>query len=299
MYINLNAEALGISGMQSEMIELALTYKFRGMDVDVAKFGKQAQLRGMEHARRLLDSAKLHISGFELPVRWQGDEATYKEDLGQLEGLAKSVAEIGASGCHTVVQPACDDRPYHENFEFHRERFSEIADILAPHGIRLGLGFLAPAHHRQGHEYQFISTPDALLTLMKTIVVPNIGVVVDLWHWHVGGGSVEQLRELSPEQVVNVRVADVPADAALEEITEQDRLPPGETGVVPAAAAFSVLSDIGYQGPVTPFPHASKLAGRTRDRIVQHAAEALLKIVRDIGGEPATEVAAVGTDAAE
>ena len=29
------------------------------------------------------------------------------------------------------MQPACNERPYHENFEFHRQRFSEIADVLA------------------------------------------------------------------------------------------------------------------------------------------------------------------------
>ena len=36
MYKNLNTEILGITGRQSEIIELALTYGFRGIEIDIA-----------------------------------------------------------------------------------------------------------------------------------------------------------------------------------------------------------------------------------------------------------------------
>ncbi len=65
MYKNLNSDALGISGRQSELIELALTHKFSGLDLDLAPLCRQVQSRGLEHARRFLDSAKLKIGGFE------------------------------------------------------------------------------------------------------------------------------------------------------------------------------------------------------------------------------------------
>jgi len=35
------------------------------------------------------------------------------------------------------------------------------------------------------------------------------------------------------------------------------------------------LVEIGYDGPVTPIAHPSQFQGRTRDKIVQHAAEGL------------------------
>ena len=57
MYKNLCSEALGVSGRQSELIELALTYGFKGIDLDLVSFAKQVELRGLEHAGRFLESA--------------------------------------------------------------------------------------------------------------------------------------------------------------------------------------------------------------------------------------------------
>jgi len=275
MYKNLNCESLGVSGRQSELLELALTYDFLGLDLDMIPFCKQVELRGLEHARRFIDSAKVRVGGFELPVRWQGDEAVYREDLGELPKVAEAAASVGATGCRTVVMPTCDDRPYHENFEFHRQRLTEIADALAPHSIQLGLDFLAPAHHREDQQFQFISSAETLILLMKTIGVANVGVVVDLWSWHVGGDGNALLKELSGDQIVSVRVADIAAEADLETISEDQRLLPGADGVIDCAAALTHLANLEYQGPVAPFPSPTQFVTMTRDQIVKLASDSL------------------------
>jgi len=277
MFRNLNPQALGVSGRQSELIELALTYGFRGMDLDMVEQTRLVENRGAESAGKFLASAQIKIGGFELPIRWQGDDAVYREDLGKLAKIAETAALYETTGCFTTVMPACDERPYHENFEFHRQRFSEIADILAPYGLRLGLGFLATPAPREGKQFQFISSPDALLTLMKTLGVPNVGIVLDLWHWHIGGGTLEQIRELTPEQIVAVRIADVAPDADLSQITEQQRLIPGVGGAVDVLSALQVVRDLGYEGPVSPFANGSQFTGMTRDGIVHDAGLAMEK----------------------
>ena len=54
-----------------------------------------------------------------------------------------------------------------------------------------------------------------------------MGLCLDVWEWHVGGGTLEQLREFPVEKIVMVRIADLPADANLETVTEEERLLPG------------------------------------------------------------------------
>lgn len=279
MYKNLNAESLGISARQHELIELALTYKFRGIDLDIESLMKQVELHGVEHATRYLTSANVRIGGFELPVRWDAEDAVYQEDLQRLTQIAEVAASLGAIGCTTNVLPYSDGRPYHENFEFHRKRLTEVADLLQAHGIRLGLGFLAPAACNEGHDSPFIVTPDALVTMIKTIVSTNIGLTLDLWHWHVGGGSLDQIKEVTPDQIVSVRIADVPADVDLREITEEQRLVPGTTGVVPAAATLRWLSEQEYRGPVTAYCHPTQFSGVTRNQAVEQAAQALANLM--------------------
>ena len=132
MYKNLNSWTLGISGRQSELIELALTYGFRGIDIDIQDMIGRSESKGVEHATRFLLSAQklLRIGGFDLPVVWADDEATYKADLAKLPEIAEMAAMVGAQGCVTTVVAASASLPYQENFELHRERLAEMAERL-------------------------------------------------------------------------------------------------------------------------------------------------------------------------
>ena len=79
MFKNLNPSALGISGHQSEIIELVLSYGFDGMDLNVPDMATRAKLKGMPYARRLLDSAKIRIGSFPLPLALEADEDEYQK----------------------------------------------------------------------------------------------------------------------------------------------------------------------------------------------------------------------------
>src|SRR5687767_13415413 len=156
MYKALNPRGLGISGRQSEIIELALTYGFRGVEWDILEFAKRVQVQGLDKAKRFLESAHLRMSGFELPMRWRGEQSTFESELQNLDQLATYAAAAGAKACHTTIMPATDMFPYHENFELHRNRLSTIADALAKHGIKLGVTFLTAPAHRTDKSFQFI-----------------------------------------------------------------------------------------------------------------------------------------------
>ena len=145
MFKNLNPSALGISGHQSEIIELALTYGFTGLDVNMAEFAARVRLKGMPYARRLIDSARIRVGTFALPLEWDTDDESFQKDLTKVSEYAGCAAELGCTCATAVLAPAGDKRPYHENFEFHRHRFQDICAALKPAGVRLAVGFLAPS----------------------------------------------------------------------------------------------------------------------------------------------------------
>ncbi len=272
MYKNLSPSALGLSGRQSELIELALTYGFKGLDVNVRDMLKRAEEHGNKHALRFLHSAQIRVGGFELPIRWDGPETEFKADLATLAKAGELAKEAGAKRCFTTIQPASDSRVYHENFEMHRERLAIIGDTLDKYNVRLGLNFLAPASHRAGREHQFIHQAEPLLALIKAINHPRVGLALDLWHWLVGGGGIDQLEELDADQIVVVRLADVPEAADLATIEDRQRLLPGDSETSKAGAVVKLLIGKDYDGPVSVFPHPSQFSGQTRDMIVQKAA---------------------------
>lgn len=293
MYKNLNSEALGLSASQSELIELALSFGFRGIDLDVVDFAAQVKEQGLPKARRLLDSAKLKIGAFKLPVRWQADDETYKQDLQKLPELIGPAVEIGASRAVTHIEPASDERPYHQNFEFHRNRLGELAKALEPKGVRLGVGFSAAAADRAGKAFEFIHSFDALVMLLGMTPASNLGVAVDLWQLWASGGSIELVRKLKPQQIVAVYVSDVANPGAEPEKQPlASRRLPGETGAIDAAAALTALAEVGYSGPVTPLPDASQFAGMRRDAIAKLAGERLDAAWKAAGLSPSGKLAA-------
>ena len=197
--------------------------------------------------------------------------------------------------------PASDERPYHENFEFHRQRFTRIAETLAEHSIRLGLDFLATPRHREGLQYQFIHSPDALVTLAKTVGMENVGIAVDVWQWQVAGATWEPLRELSANEIVSVRIADVPAEFDPATIADEDRLLASDGGTIDVVSIIKLLAEKGFEGPLTPYPDPSQFNGITRDSLVRQAADSvqLNSLQEESLEEPEAELVASGSEDAE
>ncbi|NLE36665.1 MAG: hypothetical protein GX621_01415, partial [Pirellulaceae bacterium] len=116
MYKNLNAVALALAGSQTEVIEQALTYGFRGIDLDVVDLMRRAKLRGMDFARRLIESSKLRVSAFALPFDLETSDNEFERNFTELAEWASAAAEVGCGCCLAAIQPAGDRLPYHENF---------------------------------------------------------------------------------------------------------------------------------------------------------------------------------------
>jgi len=293
MFKNLNASALGVSGHQSEIIELALTYGFRGIDVDIVEIATRARARGMPYARRLIDSARIRIGTFRLPLEWDTNDDVFRSELEELPEYGRVASELGCTRCVATIAPAGDKRPYHENFEFHRRRFADISKALEPSGVRLGIGFRAAEGLRKSKAFQFIHDFDALSLLVSMVSAPNVGIVLDIWDLHVSGGSVETVRGLSSEQIVAVQLADVPGDGTpAAELSEEARMLPADEGGIDLPEYLAALAEVGYRGPVTFKPHRNALEGTRRDPIVRQVAEALNALWKAAGLAPEGKLSA-------
>jgi sugar phosphate isomerase/epimerase len=288
MFKNLNPSALGISGHQSEIIELTLTYGFTGLDVNMAEFAARMRLKGMAYARRLIDSAKIRVGTFTLPMEWDGDDETFQKDLKKLAEYASCAAELGCTCATAVLAPAGDKQPYHENFEFHRHRFHDICAVLQPAGVRLAVGFLAAEYHRRNQVFQFIHDLDALTLLLNMVAAPNLGLLLDAWELTACGASLEAVRKMPVNQIVAVQLAEMPANVAPADLDEKSRLLPVVEGArIDLVGFLSILREKGYDGPVTVKPSRAAFQTRRRETIVKQTAESLDKVWRAAGLSPA------------
>jgi sugar phosphate isomerase/epimerase len=291
MFKNLNPSALGVSGHQSEIIELALTFNFPGMDLNITEFAARVRLKGMDYAKRLIQSAKIRVGTFALPLDWETDDETFQKELKKLPEYANCAAELGCTRCTAMVAPAGDARPYHENFEFHRRRFHDIGETLKPSGVRLAVGFRASESLRQNRAFQFIHDLDALSLLVNMVAEPNVGILLDIWDLVASGGSVDSVGKLPVEQIVAVQVADMPRDVPSAELDEKTArlLPGGENGRIDVAGFLDGLRQMKYDGPITAKLSRNAIQSRRRDIIIKQTSEALDKALRTGASVPSPQ----------
>jgi sugar phosphate isomerase/epimerase len=272
MFKNLAPNSMGLFCSQSELIELTLTHGFRGLHVDFKTFYEHATSKGIDHAIRFIKSAPVKITSTELPIEWFGDDASFQSELARLSQVLELIRPLQCQALVTNVMPGCDSRPYHENFEMHRQRLAQISEAMEPFEMRLGIGFEIPFGDDVHYANPFIKEPEALVTLMKTCVSNNLALVVDAWRWTVAGGSFDLLADLQPDRIVDVRIADLPGDWNPNLVSEDDRLLYGQAGSVNGPALLAFLDAIGYRGAVTPFASLSQFANVRSDGAVKKAA---------------------------
>src|SRR5690606_22977923 len=153
------------------------------------------------------------------------------------------------AGCKrmvTTIAPADDERPYHENFEFHRRRLTDLAAVLKPHDVRLGCRVCGAAAARAGRAFEFIHDLDALLLLIRTVRDPSIGVVVNPWDIVASGGSLADLDKAGVDDLVAVELSSGPAEKTPADWSEDDRLLPVADGPVENVVLLVRLAEMGY-----------------------------------------------------
>lgn len=283
MYKNLNPSAIGVSGRQSEIIELAMTYGFKGVDIDLGDLVKRSQHSSFEKAARYITSAKIKVGAFETPIELDDDDTAYAARLAQLHGAAEIAKRIEADQGLLRIPPATDRLPFHEYFNVIRKRVDEVAAVLAKEDIKLALHFSASADSGVGKQFKFVNDVEGFLALFRACTAKNVGLAIDTWQWHVGGGSFEQLASLPADKVFALRLADIAEDIELSKATGKHRLLPGLTKVIDNVRVVSHFAAAGHKGPITPMGHSLSTSSMTRDAIVAAAQDALDKVCEEAG----------------
>lgn len=282
MFRNLSIYGLPLSGRPSELIELALSFGFESLDLDILDFQRQADAFGADHARRLMVSARLKAGTFRLPVDLAADEATFAAEMKQLPARLDAAKATEAMRAVASVEPGSDEHGFKDFFELYRTRLDAIGNELASRGMQLGLALKPAADARAGKTHQFITTYEELLGLVVASHA-QVGVVVDAWALHVTGEPLDIIGRVPAGRIVEVRLSDAPRDVAGVDLTSAQRLMPGDTGLINGAAVLQAAKAAGFAGPVTPYADRATLASRGREKTVRFAGERMEAVWREAG----------------
>lgn len=280
MFKNLNCGAIGQKASFEEAVALAAEFGFGGVDIDL----KYAQEKGPDAVKALLAKHGLRAGAFGFGIKFRdGDsEAAWAETLGELARQAPLAAACGCTRCATWVPPASDVTPFRVNLKRFIDRIKPAAEVLAAHGISVGLEFIGPRTLRAGKKHGFLYTMDGMRAATAQIG-PNAGLLLDCWHWYTCQSTVTDLEQLTAEEVVVVHLNDAPKGIAVNDQVDNKRELPAATGVIDIKGFLGALKKIGYDGPITVEPFNQAIREMSVKDAVKATAASLDKAFKQAG----------------
>ena len=283
MFVSLNGSLTrGVSG--ADKVRLAKAAGYGGVDWDLGP----AKTAGRAATQALFAELEIKptIANFPMarPLPFGGDDQAFREALAPLDDDAAFSAAIGCQKM-MVVLPASTTEPKQEQLKLVRDRFVAIAEVLRRSQIRLGLEFLGPLYFRQGRAGGPPATP-FVWNLAETLALakdcgPNVGVVLDAWHWHHSGSTVADILAADKSRIVHIHVSDAketpPAD-----VRDNQRLMPGE-GIIDLVGFFQALKKIGYADGVSPEPLGRIPADMSPEEAARLALQTTLAVMKKAG----------------
>lgn len=274
MYLSLNSVVTGGRPGWPEIARMTARIGFRGVDLSLGPAMKE----GVDATRALFEELKVKPAATSLPVDFRNDDAKFRESLKKLEPAAQFAAAVDCPRMITFISPS-SDTPKEELRKTMKERFQAISEVLARSKVRLGLEFIGPLHLRQSKPHEFIWRMNEMLAFTKECG-PNVGLLLDIWHWHHAGATVSDILAAGKERIVHIHLSDAP-NLPPDQIRDNERLLPGE-GVINTLGFLKALQQVGYRDAISvevfgrglrdmPPEEAARLAFQAADGVMRKA----------------------------
>ncbi|HOQ99017.1 MAG TPA: sugar phosphate isomerase/epimerase family protein [Anaerolineae bacterium] len=279
MFRSLEVSSINVRADFARTVELAARHGFEGVHVDI----DEVAAVGVARARETLARHGVRASAFRFPVDYTRPEPEFAAMLERFPAQCAAAQALGITRTAYWVRPFHDELDFERNYAFHLDRMGRLGTVMKQHGIRIGLEFIGPKTLLPGHPYTFIRSMDGMLKLCHDIGTGNIGLLLDAYHLYTAHGTIDDVKRLRDEDIVEVHVNDAPAGIAVDEQLDLVRALPGETGVIDLVGFMQALAGIGYTGPVMVEPFSERVNAMALDDAVRTTAEALHGVWRKAG----------------
>lgn len=253
MLIHLSCGAIGVKADQRQAIDYAAKFGYDAVDADSRFLGTLAE----SQLNALLDEMKSKKVTWGLagvPVEFRKDDAAFGDSLKSFPATAGVLQRAGVTRMTTWISPGHPELTFLQNLRIHAARLRAIASVLGDHGLRLGLEYVGPKTSWTRQRYPFVHSMAEMKDLIAEIGRPNVGFVLDSWHWYTAGETKKDLDTLRASQVVSVDLNDAPAGVAVDQQIDSRRELPAATGVIDVKAFLTALKEMGFDGPVRAEP---------------------------------------------
>jgi 2-keto-myo-inositol isomerase len=166
------------------------------------------------------------------------DAHAYESIKAECEELSRIAAKIGCP--FILVVPGKLPRTNVSRAEVIEESvrvLSELCDIAARHDVALAFEFL-------GQTDCSVQTLDLAHEIVRATDRPNLGLVIDSFHFYAGGSTIETIEAVDPKLIYVFHINDA-ENLPREQLLDKHRLLPG-FGILPLREMIAAFRNIDY-----------------------------------------------------
>lgn len=232
----------GATTMKADLatdIRVAHTAGFDFVEIWAAKLRTFLRTKSAADLRKLFDENALeplsinsieHVT-FRTPAEFEAIKA-------ECEELSLLAAELRCPYIVVVPGRLPEQAPSLEEIIDESVRgLTELSDIAGRHGIGLGFEFL-------GQTDCSVQTLELADEIVRRVDRPNVGLVIDSFHFYAGGSTFDMIEGIAPESLFIFHINDA-ENLPREQLRDSHRLLPG-LGILPLAEMFEGFKRIGY-----------------------------------------------------
>jgi sugar phosphate isomerase/epimerase len=276
MKIYLSCGAIGVNASMSQALDYAAQYGFEAIEADA---GWLTSASGSDVARFLdrMKEKKIAWAQAGLSVEFRKSEAEFQAGMKTLPATAKALKRAGVERVGTWLMPLSSELTYIENFKQHARRLREAASVLGDQGCRLGMEYVGPKTLWASSRFTFVHSMREMKELIAEMGRPNVGMVLDTWHWYTAGETVADLKTLTNRDIVSIDMNDAPTGIPVDQQVDGKRELVCATGVIDIAGFLNALNSIGCDAPARCEPFNAALRAMAPDQALQTTIAAMNK----------------------
>ena len=278
--IALNPGIIGVKANFAQTLDYAIQYGYEAISPYTQEVMKDYSTSHLTEIIARMKKHNISYDSINIPVEFRRDDATFKEGLKDLPKFCETMQRQGATRINTWIISSHRELTYNENMRQHADRLRECAKIMNDYGVRLGLEYLGMRTLLIRGRYPFISSMKEGKELIAAIGLANVGFVLDSFHWYCANDTLDDIRTLSPSDIITADINDARAGFTREEQVDGKRELPLATGVINIKDFLQGLIDIGYDGPVRTEPFNEALNELENDEALQANMDAIVKALK-------------------
>lgn len=170
------------------------------------------------------------------------DAAEHRSLLAECEDLCRVASEIRCPYIVVVPSPLPPGTSRSEVIEESSRVLGELGSIAAKRAVSLAFEFLG----QPDCSVQTLALADEIV---RKVVQPNVGLVIDSFHFYAGGSTIESIDAIDAERLFIFHINDA-EDLPRGELEDRHRLLPG-LGMLPLKEIVAALRRIGYDRVVS------------------------------------------------